>query len=45
MLKMTGSASAEEIAGLVDCSIEDENFWQKGIDIIAEFVDQFENIP
>jgi pepF/M3 family oligoendopeptidase len=44
LLKVTGSASAEETAGLAGFNIEDPAFWEQGIALIAARAAEFEKL-
>jgi pepF/M3 family oligoendopeptidase len=44
LLRLTGTASANEVTRQAGFDIEDPAFWQSGIDIIASYVDQFESL-
>ncbi len=41
MLEHTGKASAKDVAALLDCDIESEEFWQSSIDIVKTYVEDF----
>jgi oligoendopeptidase F len=41
LLGMTGRATANEVTASAGFDIEDESFWQSGLDIIAQRVDEF----
>lgn len=41
LLKMTGQATANEVCRQAGFDIEDEAFWQQGIDLIARRTDEF----
>lgn len=41
MLEHTGKDSAKNVAALLDCDIESEEFWQSSIDIVAQYVEDF----
>ncbi len=41
LLEKTGSASAKEVALVLDCDITSEKFWQEGMDIIASYAQEF----
>jgi len=41
LLEKTGSASAQEVALILDCDITSEKFWQEGMDIIASYAQEF----
>ena len=41
LLEKTGSASAQEVALVLDCDITTEKFWQEGMDIIASYAQEF----
>jgi pepF/M3 family oligoendopeptidase len=43
MLEQTGKDSAKNVAALLDCDIESEEFWQSSIDIVATYVEEFVN--
>ncbi len=43
MLENTGKDSAKNVASLLDCDIESEEFWQSSIDIVATYVEDFVN--
>jgi pepF/M3 family oligoendopeptidase len=43
MLENTGKDSAKNVASLLDCDIESEEFWQSSIDIVASYVEDFVN--
>ena len=43
MLENTGKNSAKNVAALLGCDIESEEFWQSSIDIIASYVEEFVN--
>ena len=43
MLEHTGKDSAKNVAALLDCDIESEDFWQSSIDIVASYVEEFLN--
>ncbi len=43
MLEHTGKDSAKNVAALLDCDIESEEFWQSSIDIVASYVEEFVN--
>lgn len=43
MLEHTGKDSAKNVASLLDCDIESEEFWQSSIDIVATYVEEFVN--
>ncbi len=43
MLEHTGKDSAKNVAALLDCDIESEEFWQSSIDIVASYVEEFMN--
>ncbi|MGD1823188.1 MAG: M3 family oligoendopeptidase [Pleomorphochaeta sp.] len=43
MLENTGKDSAKNVAALLDCDIESEEFWQSSIDIVAKYVEEFVN--
>lgn len=43
MLEQTGKDSAKNVAALLDCDIESEEFWQSSIDIVASYVEDFVN--
>ncbi len=42
LLLLTGETSANEVAASVGCDIEDEAFWQRGMDVIASYVKTLE---
>jgi pepF/M3 family oligoendopeptidase len=44
LLRLTGSASAEEVAAGAGFNIEDPAFWQEGMGIVARLVDEFEGM-
>lgn len=44
ILRATGAESAKTVAQLADCDIEDKNFWQSSLDLIASYVDEFEKL-
>ncbi len=41
LLTDTGSASAEEVASAAGFSIETSEFWQGGVDLLTEYVEEF----
>lgn len=41
LLEMTGKATANEVTARAGFEIEDQAFWQKGIDVIAEHATEF----
>jgi len=44
LLQMTGQATANEVTSEAGFDIEDPSFWQNGIDIIAGYVQQLEEL-
>jgi pepF/M3 family oligoendopeptidase len=44
ILRLTGQASAEEVARSAGFDIEGPDFWQNGIKVIAALVDEFEHM-
>ncbi|MDR2793779.1 MAG: M3 family oligoendopeptidase [Treponema sp.] len=44
MLKLTGCAQVEDVARSIGCTVEQQTFWQKSLEIIAKRVDEFENL-
>ena len=40
LLRLTGSASANDVALSAGCNIEDEAFWQSGMDFIASLIER-----
>jgi oligoendopeptidase F len=44
LLRLTGQASAEEVARSAGFNIADEGFWQEGIAIIGKRVEEFEGL-
>lgn len=43
MLEHTGKDSAKNVASLLDCDIESEEFWQSSLDIVSKYVEDFVN--
>lgn len=43
MLEHTGKDSAKNVAALLDCDIECEEFWQSSLDIVSKYVEDFVN--
>lgn len=44
ILSITGKYDAMKVASAGGCNIEDPAFWQEGLDIVAEYVNQFEKL-
>ena len=45
ILKMGGSASPKDILKAVGQDISEENFWQSGLDLLENYIEEFEKIP
>ncbi len=44
LLEATGSHNAADVARIAGFDIETTDFWQKGIDVLADLVSEFENL-
>ena len=44
ILKMGGSASPKDILKVINQDITDENFWQSGLDLLENYIEEFEKI-
>jgi len=45
ILKMGGSASPKDILKAIDQDITKENFWQNGMNLLENYIDEFEKLP